>query len=199
MYWLIAAPSVLLVIALLGLLPYGGIRQAVRNARVSSSRIDAQRARRELRHLGKFLGWTLLLPLALLALVQIGLLLHHHLLGPGHLLANVFGEYHPEVALNAPDLEAWAAAYEEARRDGRIASGGGVSAATAFWEHWPLYPAYLLLSATFVLVFLATGYVRRVRAYVAGVRRRGRQNDAGWGMAYHAHAGSSRRSSAARP
>jgi hypothetical protein len=193
-YWLIALPSIFLLLLLGGLLPYGALARAARTVRDRSPDARPRVAWREITHFGRFLVRAAVVPLAILGAVQLALILHHELLGPGNLLASVFGDAHPEIALNAPDLEHWAQLYEEARAVVPLYKPKPLTAMkAALWTNWPMYPAYLALAFVFIVGFFATRYVRLVRKYRAGILRRSRPRngraDAPFAPAGHRGAG----------
>jgi hypothetical protein len=173
MYWILAAPTLAALLILATLIPYRVVRGAFEAARTRDRRRNGPAVRAERRALGRFMKRAALVPLALLLVIQAGLIIHHEFLGPAHLLANVYGAYHPEVALSAPDLEAWSLAYE-ARERARASSSTTVlrSIRVAMAEHWPLYPGYLFLSSLFLLYFYGARYPRLVVRYRRSVRSR---------------------------
>jgi hypothetical protein len=180
--WLLAAPSIFVLLAVVVLFPYDALKGVRRNIRRRSGRVSLRRTRRELRHLARFLGMAVLVPLAALGMVQVALLAHHHLLGPAHGLAAVYGTHHPEVALSAPDIDGWTAAYEEARAAGEPVYGRLHTIGEALIFNWPLYPVYVVLTFAALIYFFASRYPRLARSYSAGVRKRGRAYRGGAGV-----------------
>lgn len=169
MFWILAAPSLLALLLAVPLLPYGSMGAALRQARAADGGWGGPQLRREGKRLGSLLRRTVIRPLLLLAVVQLVLALHHVSLGPAHLLAEVFGEFHPETSLNAVDLDAWREAYAEAHRE-RPAPPPILRQLVA---RWPLYPSYLALALVYLGTHFLHGFPRAVRGYVRGVQRRG--------------------------
>lgn len=175
MYWILAAPSLAALLFVVCLLPYRIIRRALNAARAREGNWRGPAVRTETRAIARFIKRAVLVPLVILFIVQVGLVLHYEFLGPAHLLANVYGTYHPELALSAPDLEAWAHAYEAQQRErARSAATQSTlrSIRVALAEHWPLYPGYLFLSLAFLLYFYVVQYPRLVLRYRSSVRSR---------------------------
>jgi hypothetical protein len=173
MFWIIAAPSLLALAALVGLMPYRALGRAAANVRRSDGTLSSYRARSEARRFGRFIRSVAVKPMGLLLLVQILLVAHHYSLGPAHWLANTFGEFHPEVALSAPDLDAWRQAYNESSQAGASRGGDahGVSRLVdRLVDHWPLYPAYLALSFAFVFHFFVYRFGHFANRYIRGTR-----------------------------
>jgi hypothetical protein len=169
MFWILAAPSLLALLLAVPLLPYRSVRTALRQAHAADGGWGGLHLRREGKRLGSLLRRTVLRPLLLLAVVQLVLALHHVSLGPAHLLAEVFGDFHPETSLNAVDLDAWREAYAEAQRE-RPASPPLLRQLVA---RWPLYPSYLALAVVYLATHFLHRFPRAVQGYARGVQRRG--------------------------
>lgn len=182
MTWLFAGPILVLLVGIVALLPYASLSAAARNTRRSSGQRSARRTRRELHHAATFLRNAALVPLAILLLMQGGLFaVHHYVIPDDTTLSDLFGEYHPEVALHAPDLEAWDEAIEANRRDRAYATwqqAQGLIPVTAIppsevlMEHWPLHVVFLVLPLVFLTWFFQRRYVAAARAYHRGVVQR---------------------------
>jgi hypothetical protein len=122
-----------------------------------------------------------LVPLVVLVGLQSGLYLVHAYVIPDTTLSELFGEYHPETSLHAPDLEAWNEAIEADRRDReyqawREAQGLAPASTTpiteVFLEHWPLHLAFVILPLAYAVWFIRRRYLPAARAYHRGVKRR---------------------------
>jgi hypothetical protein len=173
MVWIIVAPSLLALLAAAILFPYPAVQAAFRQARHPDARRQRKRFKREVRHALRFAQRAIVPPLILLGIVQALLLLHYTELGPGAYLAGLFGDYHPEVSLHSPDLDAWLGAYHDTAdpRTG-TASATPTRVGELFWTHWPLYPIYLGLSVLLLGVHFTGTFARAERDYVLGVRSR---------------------------
>lgn len=179
MGWVVAVPALVVLICVGFLLPVPSLRLALRNTRRWDGRRSRVRTRRELRHLGRFLGSAVGLPVAGLLLLGVAVLIVHAYVIPRTNLAQIFGANHPEVALHAPDLEAWAEAEREAAWQEEERRERGIEPAFSwsrlFWEHWPLHPLVAVLFAGLVYWIVARRYVKAARIYHTGVRERRRE------------------------
>jgi hypothetical protein len=181
MLWLVAGPVLVFLLSLAVLLPYASLRTAVRNTRRADGHRSRQRTQRELHHLRRFLRSAALVPLLVLILLQSGLYLVHTYVVPDTTLSELFGEYHPETSLHAPDLEAWNEAIDADRRDRdyeawREAQGLAPASTTpmaeVLVEHWPLHLAFLILPLAYFVWFVRRRYLPAARTYHRGVTRR---------------------------
>lgn len=187
MTWLFAGPILVLLLGIAALLPYASLQTAARNTRRSGGQRSARRARRELHHAATFLRDAALVPLVILVLMQGSLFaVHTYLVPDDTTLSDLFGEYHPEVSLHAPDLEAWHEAIEANRRDRAYAAwqqAQGLIPVTAvpvtevLAEHWPLHLVFLALPLAFLTWFFRRRYVDAAQAYHRGVVQRSKRHD----------------------
>jgi hypothetical protein len=185
MTWLLAGPALALFLGLIALLPYGSLLTAARNTRRSNGRRSTRRTRRELHHVATFLRDAALVPLVLLVLMQGALFAVHTYVVPDNTtLSEIFGEYHPEVSLHAPDLEAWDEAIRADQRDRAYvawqqAQGMIPSTPTAvsdlLVEHWPLHLIFFALPFAFLTWFFRRRYFALARAYHLGVAQRSKR------------------------
>jgi hypothetical protein len=185
MTWLLTGPFLLLLVSLVALLPYASLRLAMQNSRRPDGERSTHRTQREHHHLSVFLRRGVLTPfLVLVAFSGAAFVLHHYLV-PDMTLSELFGEYHPEVALHAPDLKAWGEAIEANRRDQAyrewqqaqgLAPAPAPSLATVMVEHWTLlHPVILLLPLAYLTWFFRRRYFAAARDYHRGVVRRSKR------------------------
>jgi len=181
MLWLVAGPVLVFLLSLAVLLPYASLRTAVRNTHREEGQRSRQRTQRELHHLRRFLRTAVLTPLVVLGALQGGLYLVHAYVIPDTTLSDLFGEYHPETSLHAPDLDAWNEAIDADRRDRDyqawleaqdLAPKSTSPLAEVLVEHWPLHLAFLILPLAYLLWFARRRYLPAARAYHRGVTRR---------------------------
>ena len=185
MMWLFAGPILMLLLGIAALLPYASFQAASRNARRPDGGWSPRRTRREAHHAVTFLRDAALVPFVMLVLMQGSMFAVHHYVVPDDTTLNdLFGEYHPEVALHAPDLEAWNEAIEANRRDRAYATwqqAQGLIPVTAtplsevLAEHWPLHVAFIAFSLAFLTWFFRRRYVDAARSYHRGVVQRSKQ------------------------
>ena len=180
---LLLGPLCLTVVLLAAFLPYGSFRLAARNGKVGSTR-SGRRTRREARHLRRFLRNAVLLPILIIVLIQGALFTLHYFIVPDTTMNDIFGEYHPEVSLNAPDLESWKTAMERSRRarevEAELRSGGltnqsKISLAATMVEHWPLHVILPLLPLAFLAWFLSRHFFAMSQHYHYDVARRAKR------------------------
>lgn len=181
MIWLVAGPVLVLLLGLAVLLPYASLQTAARNTRRGDGERSRQRTQRELHHLKRFLRAVLLVPLVVLVVLQGGLYLVHAYVVPDTTLSELFGEYHPETSLHAPDLDAWNEAIDADRRDREyeawreaqgLASKSTSPLTEVLVEHWPIHLAFLILPLAYFVWFVRQRYLPAARAYHHGVTRR---------------------------
>lgn len=181
MTWLLAGPVLVFLLGLAALLPYASFRTAARNTRREDGQRSEQRTHRELHHLKTFLRTAVLVPLGVLVGVQGGFYLIHAYVIPDTTLSELFGEYHPETSLHAPDLEAWSEAIDADRRDRDYeawlqAQGLAPASNSPFTEvlveHWPLHLAFLILPLVYAVWFVRQRYLPAARTYHRGVTQR---------------------------
>lgn len=189
MTWLFAGPLLVLLLGIAALLPYASLSTAARNTRRPSGRRSARRSarrtRRELHHAAAFLRDAALVPLVVLLLLQGTLFaVHHYVVPDDTTLSELFGEYHPEVSLHAPDLEAWNDTIEANRRDLAYAEwqqrqglipASVVPPSEVLMEHWPLHIVFLVLPLGYLTWFFRRRYVAAARSYHRGVAQRQKQ------------------------
>lgn len=177
MIWIVAISLFLFVGAILLCIPYDAFPLALRNTHRGGGERSGARTKRELRHVGRLAWKTLGIPLFVMLLAS-GAMRAFHLYGmPDNTLAEIYGEYHPEVSLNAPDLEAWADAIEAEHREAafhawRQAQGLEAAATPTLQEqlveHWPIHPIFVILLWAF-----AAWYLLRVVPHATALYRRG--------------------------
>ena len=181
MIWLVAGPVLVFLLGLAALLPYASFRTAARNTHREDGQRSRQRTQRELHHLRTFLRTAVLVPLVALAALQGGLYLVHAYVIPDTTLSELFGEYHPETSLHAPDLDAWNEAIDADRRDRDyeawreaqgLASKSTSPLAEVLVEHWPIHLAFLILPLAYFVWFVRRRYLPAARTYHHGVTRR---------------------------
>lgn len=184
MIWLFTLPFLLLVVVVALRLPYGAFRIARRNAYRGTGERSEGRTQREMRRLGALLWRTLGAPLLILLALGGGMRAFHLYAMPEDSLARIFGEYHPEESLHAPDLEAWEEALEAAQRERAyeawqqaqgLAPRTERSLGDQFAEHWPVHLVFLLLLFAFVLWYVLWVVPSVVTAYRDGVLTRSKQ------------------------
>ena len=180
---LLLGPVCLLLVILVAFLPYGSFRLASRNGMVGSER-SGRRTRREVRHGRRFLRNAVFLPLLLVVLIQGTLFGLHYFIVPDTTLSDIFGENHPDVALNAPDLESWNEAIERSRksrdyeawqRAEGIARQSTPSIGAVMVEHWPLHLVFVMLPLAFIAWFMAQHFFAMSRHYHFDVARRAKR------------------------
>ncbi len=184
MIWLFTIPFLLVVASAVLHLPYDALRMAARNAHRGDGARSPARTRRELRH-GSKLAWRVLgAPLFVLVLATGGMRVFHLYAMPDSTLADLFGDNHPEVALNAPDLEAWADAIDENGRmedyeRWRQAQGFDPLVKPTLYqqlaEHWPIHLVFLLLAGVFALWYAFRITPRTATSYRDGTFARARE------------------------
>jgi hypothetical protein len=183
MTWLLAGPILVFLLGIAALLPYASLQTAARNTRRSGGQRSRRRTRRELRYLGSFLRNGVLVPLLALVLMQGGLFFVHTTVIPDNtVLSEIFGEYHPETSLHAPDLDAWNEAIEADRRERALRASQQMQGllpppppppiSEVLLEHWPIHLAFLFLPMAYVVWFFRRRYVALAQAYHHGVARR---------------------------
>ena len=185
MTWLFAGPLLVFLLGIAALLPYPSLATAARNTRRSNGRRSTRRTRRELHHVTTFLRDAALVPLVALLLLQGTLFaVHHYAVPDDTTLSELFGEYHPEVSLHAPDLEAWNDAIEANQRDLAYADwqqrqglipASVVPPSEVLMEHWPLHIVFLVLPLAYLTWFFRRRYVAAARTYHRGVVQRQKQ------------------------
>ena len=194
MFFLLLGPIGLTVLLLAAFLPYRSFRVAARNGKVGNER-SSRRTRREMRHAKRFLRSAVLVPLLIVVLIQGALFCLHFYLVPDTTLSDLFGAYHPEVALHAPDLEAWDEAIEAKRRDqayrewqqaeGLLPESHPTIVATLI-EHWPIHLVIPLFPLAFLAWFMTRHFFNMSQRYHHGVVRRSKR------YALHGAAGGAR-------
>lgn len=178
MVWLFLLPFLLLLGGVALRLPYDALRLGLRNAHRGDGVRSRSRMRREVRHAARLLWRVAGAPLLVLILAG-GVMRAIHLYAmPDESLAQIFGDYHPETSLHAPDLEAWQEAIEATRREKayqawREAQGlvpkTEPTLGAQFVQHWPLHLVYLLLLLAFAAWYVLRVAPRAAAAYRAGV------------------------------
>lgn len=181
MLWLVAGPVLLFLLGLAVSLPYASLQTAARNPLREDGQRSSRRTERELYHLKTFLRAAVLVPLLVLVGLQGGLYLVHTHVIPDTTLSDLFGEYHPETSLHAPDLEAWNEAIEADRRDRDyqawleaqgLAPKSRSPLVEVFVEHWPLHLAFVILPLVYLVWFARRRYFPAARTYHRGVTQR---------------------------
>lgn len=184
MAWLFALPLLLLLVGTALCMPYDAFRVAVRNTHRGDGARSPSRTQREVRHAQRLLWRTLLAPLLLMLVAGLLMRGFHLYVMPDSPLGALFGEYHPEVSLHAPDLDAWEEAIEASRRDEahqawREAQGLSPTTATswkqALTEHWPVHFLFLVALYAFVPWYLLRTTPRATKRYREGVAARSRR------------------------
>ncbi len=184
MTWLLAGPILLLLAMLAVLLPYPTLRLAARNSQRAEGVRSTRRTRRELHHATPFLRDAVLVPVVVIVLLQGASFVIHGYVVPDTTLSELFGEYHPEVSLHAPDLEAWNEAIEATHRDRdyeawRQAQGLAPQTPTSIdevlVEHWPLHLVFVLLPLVYLAWFFSRRYFALARSYHRGVAQRAKR------------------------
>ena len=195
MLLLLLGPVVLATLILTAFLPYESFRVAARNGKVGTER-SGRRTRRESRHLKRFLRNAVVLPVLMVVIIQSALFTLHYFVVPDTTLSDIFGEYHPDVALNAPDLEAWNEAIERTQRardfEARERAEGYMrpaktSLGATMIEHWPLHLIFLILPLAFLTWFFQGHFLTLSQRYRAEVARRNKR------YALHTAAGNARK------
>ena len=178
---LLLGPICLLVVLLVAFLPYGTFRLAARNGKVGNER-SRRRTRREVRHLKRFLRNAVLLPLLIVVMIQGTLVALHYFIVPDTTMSDIFGEYHPDVTLNAPDLESWKTAMVRSRKarevEAQLSTGGlanKTSLAATLVEHWPLHIVIPLLPLAFLAWFMRRHFFAMSQRYHYEVTRRAKR------------------------
>lgn len=182
MTWLFAGPLLIFLLGIAALLPYASLAAAARNTRRSSGRRSTRRTHRELHHVTTFLRDAALVPLVVLFLLQGTLFtVHTYVVPDDTTLSELFGEYHPEVSLHAPDLEAWNDAIEANRRDRAyvhwqqqqgLIPASVLPPSEVLIEHWPLHLVFLVLPLAYLTWFFRRRYIAAARTYHRGVAQR---------------------------
>lgn len=182
MFWLFALPFLLLVVGAAIRLPYDMLAHARRNTRRADGSRSERRTRREAAHAAGLLWRAVGLPLVVMLAAAGGMRAVHLWVMPDVSVAPIFGDYHPETSLHAPDLEAWEEAIEATRRERayrawREAQGLDAPAPPSLRdqlaEHWPLHAVFPLLLLAFALWYVLRVLPDTVAAYRAGVLSRG--------------------------
>lgn len=189
MTWLLVGPILVFLLGIAALLPYASLQTAARNTRRSGGQRSRRRMRRELRYLGSFLRDGALVPLVVLVLLQGGLLFVHTTVIPDNtILSEIFGEYHPETSLHAPDLDAWNDAIAADRRERELRASQqaqgllpvpAVPISEVLVEHWPVHLVFLVLPLAYIVWFFRRRYLTLTQAYHHGVVRRHKEYTAG--------------------
>jgi hypothetical protein len=185
MEWLSVGSVLALILGIAALLPYGSLRKAAANARRPNGRRSPRRIRRELHHAAVFFRSAALVPLVALLLLQGALFaVHAYVVPDATTLSDLFGTYHPEVSLHAPDLEAWDEAIRADQRDRAydawkheqgLASVAPPAVSEFLLEHWPLHVVFSVLPLAFLTWFFRGPYLIAARAYHLGVVQRSKQ------------------------
>lgn len=184
MIWLFALSLLIFLLGLVFWMPFMGVRMALRNTHRSDGSQSPDRTRRELRHFGKLAWRTIGRPTAGLILALVGMLVFHYHAMPDSTLADLFGEHHPEVSLNAQDLEAWYEAIEAKKRDDdykkwRERQGFDPRTKPTLRQritgHWPIHLVVLLMSWIFAVWFVLRRTPHHAAAYEQGVVKRARE------------------------
>lgn len=181
MLWLFTLPFLLLLLGAALRLPFDALRLARRNARRADGSHSRSRSRREGRHAARLLWRVAGAPLLVMLLAAGGMRAFHLYAMPDESLARIFGEYHPEASLHAPDLEAWEEALEATRREKahrawREAQGldpkTEPTLGAQLAEHWPVHLVFLLLLLGFAGWYVLYAAPRAASAYRAEVLAR---------------------------
>ena len=181
MLWLFALPFLLLVAGAAVRLPFDTFSHARRNACRADGSASERRTRREASHAVGLLWRAVGLPLLVMLAAAGGMRAVHLWVMPDVSVAPIFGDYHPETSLHAPDLEAWEEAIEATRRERahqawRVAQGLEEPADRPLGEHlaehWPLHLVFLLLLTAFAAWYVLRAVPPAVTAYRAGVLSR---------------------------
>lgn len=184
MVWLFSVPLAVLACSVVWRFPQRAAQMALRNTRRGNGVRSQARTRRELRHGGRLAWHALGIPLLVLVLAAGGMRVVHLYIMPDTTLADIYGDQHPELALNAPDLDAWADRIEADRRDQayqqwRQAQGLDPIAKTSWQhyvsEHWPMHLAFPILLLVFVAWYALRILPRIASAYGRGVLSRSRE------------------------
>ena len=186
MTWILAAPLLFFLLGLALVLPYASFRKAARNTSDADGRPSRFRTEREKHHLSTFLRTAAFVPLVVLTLIQGGLfVVHHYVVPEDTTLSELFGEFHPETSLHAPDLEAWNEAIEANQRDeaflawqqaqGLAPNAEGATLTELLLDHWPLHIAFPLVALAYLVWFVRSRYLPAARTYHRGVTRRARR------------------------
>jgi len=183
MVWLFLLPFLLLLGGAALRLPYDALRLGLRNAHRGDGVRSQSRTRREVRHASRLLWRTVGAPLLVMLLAAGAMRAIHLYAMPDESLAQIFGDYHPETSLHAPDLEAWQEAIEATRREKAyqawreaqgLAPPSSAPLGAQIAQHWPLHPTYLLLLFAFAAWYVLRVAPRAAAAYRAGVIARSR-------------------------
>ncbi len=169
--FIILLPTMLAVAVFAAAMPYRSMRAAIRNARAEDGSWKPHRLAAESRSFRRFTVRAHVIPLGVLAVVQFSLVVLLEISGAGSVMADLFGEFHPEVALHARDLDElslWAQEVYEARSQ-------NATLRSVLGDRWPLWPAYLVLTSAGLVVFVRTRLVKLTARYAAGVRSRERE------------------------
>lgn len=184
MIWLFALPFLLVLAGAALRLPYDALRVARRNALRSDGTRSQSRNRREARHAARLLWRLAGAPLLILLVAAGGMRVFHLYAMPDESLARIFGEYHPEESLHAPDLEAWQEAIEATRREKatrawREAQGLDPATTPTFGEqmaeHWPVHLVFLLLLLAFTAWYVLFVAPRAAETYRTSVLTRSKE------------------------
>lgn len=182
MLWLYALPFLLLLGGAALRLPYDALAHARRNTLRADGSRSERRTRREASHALGLLWRAAGVPLAVMLVAAGGMRAVHLWVMPDVSLAPIFGDYHPETSLHAPDLEAWEEAIEATRRERAFRAwreAQGLDAPTTpslgeqMAEHWPLHAVFPLLLLAFALWYVLRVVPGAADAYRAGVLGRG--------------------------
>ncbi len=178
MAWLFLLPFLLLLGGVALRLPYDAFRLGLRNAHRGDGVRSRSRTRREVRHAERLLWRTAGAPLLVMVLAAGAMAGIHFYAMPDESLAQIFGDYHPETSLHAPDLEAWQEAIEATRREKAfqawreaqgLAPPTTTSLSAQLARHWPLHPIYLILLFAFAAWTVLGVAPRAAAAYRTGV------------------------------